>query len=176
MNNAVRLEPLAGHHDRKVFSCGNAALDRYLQELVTQDIRRRLAGCFVALAPDERVIGYYTLSSAGIPATDLPQDIIRKLPRYPTLPAIRIGRLAVDLTARGAGIGSILLLDAAQRALRAEAAAFTLLVDAKDDESAAFYHHHGFMALASRPRMLFLPLATIAKALKPVSTNSSSPS
>lgn len=166
MNNAVRVEPLGEEHDRTLFLCGVPALDRYFRELVGQDVRRRMASCFVAVAAsDHRVLGYYTLSSAGIPATDMPPETVKKLPRYPTLPAIRIGRLAVDMTERGRGIGSVLLIDAARRALRAEAAAFTLLVEAKDDRAVAFYRHHGFMSLAGQPCLLFLPLATMAKLL-----------
>jgi ribosomal protein S18 acetylase RimI-like enzyme len=163
-----RLEPLTADHDRSTFACSDEALDRYFQTQVTQDIRRRMANCFVAIEAATGVIaGFYTISSAGIPAQDLPPEITKRLPRYPSLPAIRIGRLAVDRNFRGRKLGAALLADAADRALRASAASFTLLVDAKNDEAVAFYEHHGFQRLVSQPRTLFLPLATIEKARRP---------
>ncbi|MCM5415810.1 GNAT family N-acetyltransferase, partial [Escherichia coli] len=82
-------------YDRTSFLCGSDALDRYIKEHVTQDIRRRIAACFVAVDNDHHIIGYYTLSAASILLTDLPEHLRKKLPRYPTIPAIRMGRLAV---------------------------------------------------------------------------------
>jgi ribosomal protein S18 acetylase RimI-like enzyme len=87
------------------------------------------------------------------------------LPRYPTLPAVRIGRLAVDGQFQGRGLAAAMPMNAVHRTLRDAAAAFTLLVDAKNDRAVAFYQHHGFLALESQPRTLFLPLAPAQKAL-----------
>jgi ribosomal protein S18 acetylase RimI-like enzyme len=78
---------------------------------------------------------------------------------------VRIGRLAVDRKFRGHGLGAALLADAVRRTLQAPPAVFTLLVDAKNEEASAFYRHHGFLPLASKPRSLFLPLATAEKIL-----------
>jgi ribosomal protein S18 acetylase RimI-like enzyme len=165
MTFPYRLEPL-GEHDRSLFRCGEDALDRYFQTQVTQDMRRHIANCFVAVeSATSHVAAYYTMSAASIPLIDLPPEETRRLPRYPTVPAIRIGRLAVDRKFHGRGIGAALLADAATRTLKADAAASTLLVDAKNDSAAAFYRRFGFQALASRPRTLFLPLATARKIL-----------
>lgn len=155
----IRIRPLAPALERKNFSCGVPALDRYFQTQVGQDIKRLVANCFVATR-EEAVVGYYTLSSASIPLTDLPEELKKRLPRYPALPAIRLGRLAVDLRHHGQGIGGALLADAIQRALRTEAPGFSILVDAKNAQAAAFYRHHGFLDLPSRPGTLLLPLAT----------------
>jgi ribosomal protein S18 acetylase RimI-like enzyme len=160
-----RFEPLAAHHDRRTFTCGAPELDRYFHQQVTQDIRRHVANCFIAIAADGAIAGYYTLASGSIPIVELPSDLARRLPRYPTLPAVRIGRLAVDTKYRGQGVGRLLLWDAAMRALRAEQANFTLLVDAKDDAAVEFYRHHGFVSFTTAPRVLFLPLGTTAKIL-----------
>jgi GNAT superfamily N-acetyltransferase len=161
-----RLEPLDPRHRRAGFACGEAALDRYFHTQVTQDIRRRVANCFVAVeAVTGRVAAYYTLASASIPTPNLPPEQIRRLPRYPSIPAARIGRLAVDQAFQGRGVGAALLADAARRILSAAPAAFALLVDAKNARAAAFYQHHGFQPLASVPHAWFLPLATAAKAL-----------
>jgi ribosomal protein S18 acetylase RimI-like enzyme len=160
-----RLTPLdadAGH-DRAAFNSGSEALDRYLREQVTQDIRRRVAACFVALADGQRIAGYYTLAAASVLLADLPASTSKKLPRYPTVPAVRMGRLAVDQVFKGQGLGGALLADALDRAARSEIAAYALIVDAKDDTATDFYRHHGFIALPDAPRTLFLPRATIRR-------------
>jgi len=157
---------LLADHDRKDFSCGTEPLDRYFKGQVTQDVRRHIANCFVAVEVETGIIaGYVAIAAASIPTPDLPEVVTKKLPRYPLLSAIRVGRLAIDLRFQGKGLGGALLVDAAARGVRAEAAAFAMLVDAKDDAAVAFYAHHGFQRLASQPRSLFLALATAGKAL-----------
>jgi len=156
-----RLAPLDAAHDRTAFNSDSAPLNRYLREQVTQDVRRRVAACFVALADGQRIAGYYTLASASLLLADLPASTSKKLPRYPTVPAVRMGRLAVDQAFKGQGLGGALLADALNRATRSEIAAYALTVDAKDKSAADFYRHHGFIALPDSPRTLFLPLATV---------------
>ncbi len=158
----IRILPLDPTLDRAAFTCGVPALDQYFHTQATQDAKRLVARCFVAMR-GEMLLGYYTLSSASVPFNEVPQPLSRRLPRYPALPAIRIGRLAVDVRHQGQGIGGILLADAIQRALRAEAPGFSIVVDAKDDQAAAFYKRHGFLELPSRPLCLLLPLGTIRK-------------
>lgn len=156
-----RVTPLDVKYDRTRFNCGSALLDRYLQQQVTQDIRRRVTACFVALASKQRIAGYYTLASASLLLADLPASVGKKLPRYPTVPAVRMGRLAVDQAYKGQGLGGALLADALDRAARSEIAAYALMVDAKDAPAATFYRHHGFIELPDSPSTLFLPLATV---------------
>ena len=154
---------LEASHDRTGFDSGSQALNRYfLQQQVTQDIRRRITACFVALAGDQRdqrIAGYYTLASSSVLLADLPAAVGKKLPRYPSVPAVRMGRLAVDQRFKGQGLGAALLADALDRAARSDIAAYALVVDAKDDAAAAFYRHHGFIALPSVASTLFLPLS-----------------
>ena len=158
-----QLVPLDSAQDRAAFRSDSDPLNRYLREQVTQDIRRRVAACFVALADGQRVAGYYTLASASLLLTDLPASTGKKLPRYPTVPVVRMGRLAVDQAFKGQGLGGALLADALDRASRSEIAAFALMVDAKDEAAAAFYRHHGFIVLPDSPLTLFLPLATVQR-------------
>ena len=165
MSAPFRVEPLAAEHDRRAFSCGEPALDVYFQTQVTQDIRRHITNCFVAIeVATDALAGFYTLAAASIPVHELPVELTKRLPRYPVLPAVRIGRLAVDKRFQGRKLGGALLADAAARALAAAPASLTLLVDAKNAAAVAFYEHHGFLRLASQPQSLFLPLATVAKA------------
>ena len=160
-----RFEQLA-KQDRSQFRCGEKALDGYFQTQVTQDVRRRITNCFIAIENETGIIaGYYTLSAASIPLTELRQEEAKRLPRYPTLPAVRIGRLAVDRSFQGCGLGAAMLMNAVDRTMQDAAAGYALLVDAKHEQAVEFYKHHGFESLASRPDTLFLPLATAQKAL-----------
>ena len=156
-----RLALFDAAYDRAAFNCDSEPLNRYLREQVAQDVRRRVAACFVALADRQRIAGCYTLASASLLLADLPSSISKKLPRYPTVPAVRMGRLAVDQVFKGQGLGGALLADALDRAARSEIAAYALMVDAKDEAVAAFYRYHGFIALPDSPQTLFLPLATV---------------
>jgi len=161
-----QLAPLDAAHDRAAFNSDSEPLNRYLREQVTQDVRRRVTACFVALADENRIAGYYTLASASLMLADLPASIGKKLPRYPTVPTVRMGRLSVDQAFKGQGLGGALLADALDRAARSEIAAYALIVDAKDDTAAAFYRHHDFIALPESPHTLFLPLATLQPSRK----------
>lgn len=166
MTAPFRLEALQDSHDRKTFSSGEVKLDQYFQTQVSQDIRRHIANCFVAIeVSNEQIAGYYTIAAAGIATPDLPPEDIKGLPRYPTLPAVRIGRLAVDQHYQGQGLGKALLADAAIKAMTAAPASFALLVDAKHELAVQFYQHHGFRPLIDLPNVLFLPLATAKKVL-----------
>lgn len=161
-----RIEALQKSHARESFSCGQVALDRYLQHQARQDAQNNVAAAFVAVAPPgDQIMGYYTLSASTINVADLPPEFAKKLPRYPQLPVTLLGRLAVDQGCKGKVLGQFLLMDALHRAQQAaaEIAAMAVVVDAKDEAAAAFYLHFGFMPLSSRVTRLFLPMPTIAK-------------
>jgi ribosomal protein S18 acetylase RimI-like enzyme len=147
--------------DRTTFNSGVEPLDRYFKTQVGQDIQRRVTACFTAVDAHGLVAGYYTLASASILLADLPANQAKKLPRYPNVPAVRMGRLAVDQQFKGQGLGAALLADALRRACMAEIAAYALVVDAKNSKAAKFYAHHGFLATADNPLFLYLPLASV---------------
>ena len=140
-------------------------MDRYLQQQARQDAEKRVAVPFVLVEPPAaKVLGYYTLSASVITADALPAELAKKLPRYPRLPVSLLGRLAVDQTQKGKGLGEFLLMDALHRCLdaAAEIAAMAVIVDAKDDGAAAFYARYGFLSLQQQPSRLFLPMKTVA--------------
>lgn len=167
MAGPFSVVPLDLDTDRSGFECGVEPLDRYFKTQVSQDIKRRVTACFTALDTSGRVAGYYTLASASILLTDLAESLAKKLPRYPNVPAVRMGRLAVDQDFKGKGLGAALLADALRRAVTAEIAAYAFVVDAKDESAAEFYAHHGFRANADNPLFLYLPLATVKDLVKP---------
>jgi ribosomal protein S18 acetylase RimI-like enzyme len=166
VSQGFRIEALSATHDRLSFSSGAEPLDRYLREMATQDIKRRVSNCFVALDDTGAIAGYYTFAATSLPLTELSAEETKRLPRYALLPAGLIGRLAVDRRCQRQRLGGALIMDAAARASRGDPAIFALIVDAKDDNAVAFYEHHQFRRFSSRPQSLFLPLATALQALR----------
>jgi predicted N-acetyltransferase YhbS len=161
-----RVVALDRHHDRTAFSCGVEALDRYLRAQAGQDARKRVAAPFVLCAGDSHaVLGYYTLSALSIDVGDWPDDIARKLPRYPVVPATLLGRLAVEVSLRGKSMGEYLLMDALRRALLGsrQIASVAVIVDAKDDGAVTFYKRYDFTPFVGHPSRMFLPMGTIEK-------------
>ena len=159
MTAPFSITPL-GAQDRKGFSSGVEALDRYFHGQVGQDMRRRLTACYIATdIANGNIAGFYTLSAAEIILSDVPEDLKRKLPRYPSVPVARLGRLAVDHRYRGQKLGGALLIDAANRAARSEIAVFALVVDAKDETAISFYQHYGFQTYGSLPDKLIASIS-----------------
>ncbi|MBX9925207.1 MAG: GNAT family N-acetyltransferase [Hyphomicrobiaceae bacterium] len=162
-----RIEPLDDNHDRTAFACGVPALDRYLREQISQDIRRRVANCFVAVdIATGAIAGYYTLAATGVALAELAPALVKKLPRYPVIPAALLGRLAVSVDYKGRGLGTALMVDAIRRVARGDLAVFALFVDAKDEAARTFYERHGFELLPGEPRRLCLPIATALKIIE----------
>ena len=159
-SNRLVIEPLGRRHDRASFSCGLPEQDRYLARQAGQDIRRRIARVFVCTSGDTHtVLGFYTLSALSIDMNSLPDELSRKLPRHP-LPCALLGRLAVDITAHGQGLGRILLAAAVKRVMAAgdTVAVHAMIVDAANKDAKRFYERFGFSPLEDAPMRLFLPL------------------
>lgn len=159
----MRIEPLNETYDRAGFDSGVEPLDRYLKTQAGQDVRKRVASCFVLSEDGAIPLGFYTLAATSIALTDLPASMAKKLPRYPTVPATLMGRLAVDRRARGRRLGEMLLMDAFSRALRSEIATYAFVVDAKDEKAEGFYKAYQFLPLMAAGRRFFLPMAELAK-------------
>lgn len=162
LGQRYEVGPLRSDHRRDGFACGVEALDRYLREQAGQDARRSVATVFVA---EERASGalhgFYTLSMASVNLDRLPEALARRMPRYPTVPAVRLGRLGVHLDARGQGLGTYLLTDAMARSLRSEIAWAAFLVDAKGDDARRFYEQFGMQSFQDDPLHLYVMRASI---------------
>jgi predicted GNAT family N-acyltransferase len=158
-----RVEPLGRAHDRAAFSCGIEPLDNYLQKQAGQDVAKRVAVCFVLTPDGKTVAGYYTLSQYSVDLVKLPEEIAKKLPKYPEVPTTLLGRLAVSQTFRGQKLGEFLLMDALYRCLlqSKQIASAAVIVDAKDEAAKRFYEHFEFVPLPDIPHRLFLPMRTI---------------
>ena len=161
--------PLARHHDRTAFDCGDAALNIYLQRYARQNHDSGGAKCFIAVPATAatRILGFYTLSPASLAYARTPAVAKKGLGRY-DVPVFRLGRLAVDNGVQGRGLGGALLLRAARRCMvvAQEVGGVALLIDAKNDHAAKWYAGYGAVPLLDAPLALVLPFAVAADALK----------
>ena len=115
----------------------------------------------------QRILGFYSVSPASIGYKRTPDIIKRGLGRY-EIPVLRLGRLAIDVSAQGKGLGGQLLLSAGKRCLyvAAQTGGVALLIDAKNRRVASWYASFGAVPLLDQPLSLLLPFETIHTALK----------
>jgi len=150
-------------HNRKAFECEEQQLTDYIKKQVSQDIKKKLAICFVAIDSDINVIGYYNLSSESLGREQIPDKYLRKVPQNYNAPVILLGRLARNITAKGTGLGEHLLLDALFRAFtlsEESIGAMAVIVDPMNQFAIKFYEKYGFEQLPDSEKM-FLPRSTI---------------
>ncbi len=159
------IEELTTDHDRSAFSCGQASLDEFISRYASQNQKSGVSRTFVALRPGGRVVrAYYSLAAGAVAFAELPEEQRKRLPRYP-VPVAHLGRLAVDQSAQGKGLGSFLLIDALRRIQTAADSigihAFEVI--ANDDAARGFYLKYGFVALQDHPHHLYISLKTVQK-------------
>ncbi|CDI02138.1 conserved hypothetical protein [Candidatus Competibacter denitrificans Run_A_D11] len=164
-----REEPIAKHHDRAAFDCGEAALNEFLRRQARQSHARGSAKTFLAIENAEggTILGYYSLSPASIAYARVPALIARGLGRY-EVPVFRLARLAVSRSVQGQGLGGQLLLAAGRRCLQvaAHVGGVALLIDAKNESIVRWYERYGALPLLDAPQSLLLSLETLREALK----------
>ena len=154
-------------HNRKGFECEEQSLTDYIQKQVSQDVKKRLAICFVATDQDQNVIGYYTLTSESLGRDQIPEKYLKKVPKNYNAPVILLGRLARDRKQKGSGLGEYLLLDALFRAFtlsEESVGAMAVIVDPINEYAVNFYKKYGFDQLPDSEKM-FLPMNTIKQLL-----------
>lgn len=150
-------------HNRKNFECEEISLSNYIQKQVSQDIKKRLAICFVATDESNSVIGYYTLTSESLGRDLIPEEYAKKVPKNYNAPVILLGRLARDIREKGTGLGEFLLVDALIRAFKLSEksiGAMAVVVDPINAYAEQFYQKYGFITLPDSGKM-FLPMNTI---------------
>lgn len=168
---ALRWEEsaLTKDHDRNAFDCGDESLNVYLKRYARQNHESGGAKCFVATPRETptRILGFYTLSPASIEFARVPAVVTKGLGRY-AVPVYRLGRLAIDKSVQGRGLGGSLLLRAAERCMTvaAEAGGVAMLIDAKNEAAAKWYESYDAVRLLDAPLSLVLPFATALDALR----------
>jgi ribosomal protein S18 acetylase RimI-like enzyme len=168
-NPEFQIEALdASRHDRQSFECESLPLTAFLRERARREMESRTSICFVLVPINEtsRIAGYYTLSSTSILYAKLPDNIVKRLPRYPDMPATLLGRLARDAAFRGQGIGDLLIRSALLRAWThsEEIGSIAVVTDPKDQNAKSFYEKYGFAALTET--RLFIPMKEVAGFLR----------
>jgi GNAT superfamily N-acetyltransferase len=160
------VDPFSRQHDRTGFDCGKEPLNRFLHQQVSQYEKRNLGRTYVLVESGQtNILGYYTLAASQVSLDDLPEDRAKKLPRHP-VPAILLGRLAVDHSFQGKGAGKALLQDAFQRCVVVadQIGSFAVIVEAIDDAAAKFYQKYGFQPIRKQTLKLFLAMSDLQKA------------
>ncbi|MFM7603306.1 MAG: GNAT family N-acetyltransferase [Pseudanabaena sp.] len=151
-------------HIRSTFCCGEESLDTYIRKQASQDLKKRVSTVFVLIdEPQMDVLAYYTLSSYMIDVTALEESFAKRLPRYPSLPATLLGRLAVDNEHKGRRFGELLLIDALKKAKDAatQVASLAVIAEALDKRALSFYIKYGFKQFRQEPMKLYLPMKSI---------------
>ena len=159
------IRRLGPAHDRSAFDCGQPKLDDWLKYRAGQFDRRDLSRTFVATRPGEFLaLGYYALSTHRVVYEVLPSGQSKGLPRL-DVPVVLLGRLAVDQSVQGQGLGSLLLLDALRRAMQISehVGIRAVEVEAIDEAARSFYLKFGFRPLMDDPRHLLMPMHEIRK-------------
>ncbi|MBA2518220.1 MAG: GNAT family N-acetyltransferase [Chloroflexia bacterium] len=161
-------------HDISHFSCGEPSLDAYIHRMLERDELDRTAVAYVLVrrtdaAPVRRVLGYFTLSSYSFSKRQARRrDRDRYLGAYDPVPAILIGRLALDTNYQGRGLGVELLVAALNEALAVsqQLGATAVVVHALHEHAATFYQHHGFTRFRDMLNHLYVPLETFVQGLR----------
>jgi GNAT superfamily N-acetyltransferase len=160
-------EPIAKHHDRKAFDCGDAVMNEFLHRYARQSHDAGGAKTFLAIdnADNTMVLGFYSLAPGALAYADTPAMVRRGLARH-DVPGFRLARLATHVRVQGKGLGGQLLAAAGRRCLRAAAdvGGVILIIDAKNERAADWYGAYGAVPLANTPRTLVMSLATFATA------------
>lgn len=157
-------EPLAVHHNGDAFTCGVESLDRWLRQRALKNQATGASRTFV-ICEDKRVLAYYALASNAVAAKVATGRLRRNMPD--PIPVVVLGRLAIDQSLQGQGIGRALVRDACLRVVAAADAIGIrgMLVHALSPEALAFYEHVGFEPSPLEPMTLMAILADVRAGL-----------
>jgi len=157
-------EKLSPDHDLAQFHCGEPALDDWLRKRALQNEQSGASRTYVVCSGG-RVVGYYALAAGAVAHMEPPGRVRRNMPD--PVPVMVIGRLAIDQSMQGRGIGPSLLRDAILRTLRAAeiAGIRAILVHAISDRAKRFYETWGFVSSPVEPMTLMITVAEARKAI-----------
>jgi GNAT superfamily N-acetyltransferase len=164
--NPQQRRPIEPSNNTSDFDSGEESLNRYLVDRALTNHLADLGRCYVCVDADtDKVLGYYTLSAVAIEHADLPGKVRRNAPN--PVPAVLMGRLAIDAKAQGTGLGRFLVRDAILSTLAAadRIGVRILLVHALHEQAAGFYEALGFKRSPTDPLHLYLLLADARKSL-----------
>lgn len=151
-------EPLTGQHNADAFASGVESLDTWLRRRAMKNQLTGASRTFV-VCEGERVVAYYALASSAITVDDASGRFRRNMPD--PIPVVVLGRLAVDRSLQGKGLGRALVRDAALRVMQAADTIGIrgLVVQALSDDARVFYERVGFDSSPLDPMLLMMTLA-----------------
>lgn len=157
--------PIDAGHIADSFDCGIPTLNQWLHR---QALKNEVSGAsrtFVVCF-EVNVVGYYALATGSVLRRQAPGKIKREMPE--PIPVMVLGRLAVDLSWQGSGLGSGLLRDAVLRTytVSKQVGVRALLVHALSEDAKVFYLRHGFMQSPIDPMTLMLNLLDVHRTLE----------
>ena len=155
-------ELLTGEHLLEGFDCGKPPLNEWLLRRALNNQTSGSSRTWVVVEAGSReVVAYYALATASILRSSAPKSMRRNQPE--DIPAILLGRMAVDARHKGHGLGAALLKHFMLKAFEVaqSVGVRVLVVHAKDDEAKSFYSHYGFVESPIDPLYLILLLAEI---------------
>lgn len=159
---------LTEEHDASSFDCGEPVLDDWLRHRAWHNLQVAASRTYV-VSPrgSNRIAGYFALSMGQILAQETTGSMRRNMPKH--IPAIMLGRLAIDRAWQGKGLGSALLSDVVSRSQRAstEVSARLVIVHAISPAAEAFYLHHGFTRLPVESPTLAIDLLKLKNLKNP---------
>jgi GNAT superfamily N-acetyltransferase len=160
------IESLTADHLIADFDCGDERKNKFLKNFALQNSKGGLGRTYVAVKPekDKKVYGYYTISSSAVRFENLPPA--KHLPRYP-LPAILIGKLAIEKGAQKQGLGTALLFNALKRAatVAEEIGVFLIEIKAVNERAKNLYVKIGFLEMLDEPMKLYLGIKKVRQLL-----------
>jgi ribosomal protein S18 acetylase RimI-like enzyme len=162
------IERFDSKHDIAAFDCGEPSLNLFLQRHALNNARAGLGRTFVAVEPGlTRVLGYFTVSTGSVSFDTVPDHGKKRLPKYP-IPTVHVGRLAVDATCQGQGLGETLLVESLRKTASASDSIGVYAVDliALHDQAKRFYLKYGFTEMLDSPLHLFMPIGTVHRLAK----------
>ena len=152
-------------HDGSTFDCGEAVLDEWLRQRAWANLLSAASRTYVVCpAGSLTIVGYFALSMGQILAHEATGGMRRNMPK--AIPAVVLGRLAIDRAWQGRGLGRAMLADVIARAERAsrEVSARLIIVHAISPAAEAFYRHYGFTRLPVETPSLAFDLVKFQKA------------
>ena len=157
-------EPLDAHHDTAAFACGVESLDHWLKQRALKNQTTGASRTFV-VCDGKRVVAYYVLASSAVAIEAATGSLRRNMPD--PIPVVILGRLAVDLSLQGSGMGRALVGDACLRVIAAADAIGIrgMIVHALSESAQAFYERVGFDPSPLDPMTLMATLADLRAAL-----------
>ena len=155
---------LTEDHDASLFESREPVLDEWLRNRAWRNLQAAASRTYV-VCPEgsNRIVGYFALSMGQVLAQETSAAMRRNMPRH--IPAVMLGRLAIDKAWQGQGLGRALLADVARRAIRAgaEVSARLIVVHAISAAAEEFYRHHGFVRLPVETPTFALDLLKLQK-------------